>query len=156
MESLKSDKLLGEQDVVIDTPDEYARINAKWKTNYKVGDVLEEEHERWGMADNLVGHLKKVHASGTKDYQAKQNLKKNGKLGAFHQGIANKKSNKVDAISNLKEGDNAISGYGSKDNFYAQAVGDGTYVIIDKDLDLISTYPNPLSLEETKEALNLN
>jgi hypothetical protein len=114
------------------------------------------EEKREAVATALVENMAEVHKVGLGEYQTKQKLKKNGKLGAFHQGIANKKSNKVDAISNLKEGDNAISGYGSKDNFYAQAVGDGTYVIIDKDLDLISTYPNPLSLEETKEALNLN
>ncbi len=156
MESLKADKLLGGQDVVIDTDDEYARINKKFTRNYKVGDVLEEEHERWGMADNITRHLETVHATGLKDYKANQNLKKNGKLGAFHQNIANKKSNKIDAISNLKEGDNGISGYGSKDNFYAQAVGDGTYIIVDKDLGPVNAYPNPLSLEETQEALNLN
>jgi hypothetical protein len=114
------------------------------------------EEKREAVATALVENMAEVHKVGLGEYQTKQKLKKNGKLGAFHQGIANKKSNKVDAISNLKEGDNAISGYGSKDNFYAQAVGDGTYIIIDKDLDLISTYPNPLSLEETKEALNLN
>ena len=156
MESLKSDKLLGGQDVIIDEEKEYAAINLKYGTNYKVGDKLPEEHERYGIANNITGHLKKVHESGIKDYQAKQKLKKNGKLGTFHQNIANKKSNKVDAISNLKEGDNAISGYGSKDNFYAQAVGDGTYIIVDKDLGPINAYPNPLSLEETQEALNLN
>jgi hypothetical protein len=114
------------------------------------------EEKREAVATALVENMAEVHKVGLGEYQTKQKLKKNGKLGAFHQGIANKKSNKVDAISNLKEGDNAISGYGSKDNFYAQAVGDGTYIIIDKDQGPISTYPNPLSLEETKEALNLN
>lgn len=114
------------------------------------------EEKREAVATALVENMAEVHKVGLGEYQTKQKLKKNGKLGAFHQGIANKKSNKVDAISNLKEGDNAISGYGSKDNFYAQAVGDGTYIIIDKDQGPIGTYPNPLSLEETKEALNLN
>jgi hypothetical protein len=73
MESLKSDKLLGGQDVIIDEEKEYAAINLKYGTNYKVGDKLPEEHERYGIANNITGHLKKVHESGIKDYQAKQN-----------------------------------------------------------------------------------
>ena len=156
IESLLSDKLLGDQDLIIDEEAEINAINEKYKTNYKLGDVLKEEHERYGVADNIVKHLKNVHETGMREYQAKQNLRKTGKLGAFHQSIADKKSKKVDAIGNLKKGDNAISGYGSKSNFYANPVGDGTYLIVDKDLAGIGTYPNPLSLEETKEALNLN
>jgi hypothetical protein len=73
MESLKADKLLGGQDVIIDEEKEYAAINLKYGTNYKVGDKLPEEHERYGIANNIVGHLKSVHASGMKDYQTKQN-----------------------------------------------------------------------------------
>jgi hypothetical protein len=73
IESLKTDKLLGDQDLVIDEKEEYAAINLKYGTNYKVGDELQEEHERYGVANNITGHLKNVHASGMKDYQAKQN-----------------------------------------------------------------------------------
>jgi len=73
IESLKTDKLLGNQDLVIDEKEEYAAINKKYGTNYKVGDELSEEHERYGVANNIVGHLKNVHATGMRDYQAKEN-----------------------------------------------------------------------------------
>ncbi len=157
--SLQTDKLLAGYDLVMggeNAEEEYAAINKKYKTNYKVGDELSEEHERFGVANSIVKRLEGVHIQGMKKYKDNQKTNKNGKLGAFHQGIADKKSKKVDALTNLKKGDNAISGYGSKDNFYAQPAGDGTYFIIDKDLGRVGAYPNALSLEQTKEALNLN
>ena len=73
IESLKTDKLLGDQDLIIDQKEEYDAINKKYNTNYKVGDELLEEHERYGVANNIVGHLKNVHKKGMSDYQAKQN-----------------------------------------------------------------------------------
>lgn len=114
------------------------------------------EEKREAVATALVQNMIEVHKVGLDEYTTKQKTNKTGKLGAFHQGIADRKSKKIDAITGLKEGDNAISGYGSKDNFYAQAIGDGTYLIVDKDLGGVGAYPNPLSLEETKQALNLN
>ena len=113
------------------------------------------EEKREAVATALVQNMVDVHKTGLDEYTTKQNANKNGKLGAFHQSIADRKSKKVDALTNAKEGD-AISGYGSKDTFYAKPLGDGTYVIYDKDMGKVSAYENPLSLEQTKEALNLN
>jgi hypothetical protein len=77
IESLKSDKLLGDQDLIIDEQEEINAINEKYKTNYKLGDVLNEEHERYGVANNIVGHLKTVHVKGMGDYnQKKEDIKK--------------------------------------------------------------------------------
>jgi len=73
IESLKSDKLLGDQDLIIDEQEEINVINEKYKTNYKLGDVLNEEHERYGVADNIAKHLKNVHVKGMGEYKAKQN-----------------------------------------------------------------------------------
>ena len=74
--SLQTDGLLAGYDLVMggeNAEEEYAAINLKYNTNYKVGDELLEEHERYGVANNIVGHLKNVHAKGMSDYQAKQN-----------------------------------------------------------------------------------
>lgn len=113
------------------------------------------EEKREAVATALVQNMVDVHKAGLDEYTTKQKANKNGKLGAFHQSIADRKSKKADALTNAKEGD-AISGYGSKDTFYAKPLGDGTYVIYDKDMGKVSAYENPLSLEQTKEALNLN
>lgn len=87
IESLLSDKLLGvDQDLIIDEQEEINAINEKYKTNYKLGDVLDEEHERYGVADNIVKHLKNVHATGKKEYDQKIALTKKDNLPRFGFG----------------------------------------------------------------------
>ncbi len=74
--SLQTDKLLAGYDLVMggeNAEEEYAAINLKYNTNYKVGDELLEEHERYGVANSIVKRLEDVHAKGMSDYQAKQN-----------------------------------------------------------------------------------
>jgi len=80
IESLKTDKLLGDQDLIIDEKEEIDAINLKYGTSYKVGDELPEEHEKYGVANNIVGHLKNVHAKGMSDYQAQQNPNTTGSI----------------------------------------------------------------------------
>jgi hypothetical protein len=86
IESLKTDGLLGNQDLVIDEKEEYAAINEKYGTNYKVGDELLDEHERYGVANNIVGHLKNVHTTGKKEYDQQKAQTKKDNLPRFAFG----------------------------------------------------------------------
>ena len=86
IESLKTDKLLGNQDLVIDEKEEYAAINEKYGTNYKVGDELLDEHERYGVANNIVGHLKNVYTTGKKEYDQQKAQTKKDNLPRFAFG----------------------------------------------------------------------
>lgn len=76
IESLKSDKLLGDQDLIIDEKEEIDAINSKYGTNYKLGDELSEEHEKYGVANNIVGHLQNVYNQGKQQYTNKLNQNK--------------------------------------------------------------------------------
>ena len=73
IESLKSDKLLGDQDLIIDEKEEIDAINSKYGTNYKLGDELSEEHEKYGVANNIVGHLQNVYNKGKQEYINEKN-----------------------------------------------------------------------------------
>ena len=77
LSSLKSDKLLGDQDLIIDEKEEIDAINSKYGTNYKLGDELSEEHEKYGVANNIVGHLQNVYNQGKQQYTNKLNQNKN-------------------------------------------------------------------------------
>ena len=86
IESLKTDKLLGDQDLIIDEKEEIDAINLKYGTSYKVGDELLEEHERYGVANNIVGHLKTVHQSGQGEYNKKKEESKKDNLPRYGFG----------------------------------------------------------------------
>ena len=84
--SLKTDKLLAGYDLILDDEREYAAINKEYGTNYKVGDELTDEHERFGIANNIVTHLKSVHQSGQGEYNKKKEESKKDNLPRYGFG----------------------------------------------------------------------
>jgi hypothetical protein len=84
--SLKVDSLLAGYDLVLDDEREYAAINKEYGTNYKVGDELTDEHERYGIANNIVMQLQNVHKSGKGEYDRKKAENKKDNLPRFAFG----------------------------------------------------------------------
>jgi hypothetical protein len=85
--SLKTDKLLADKyDLVMDTAQEIEAINAQYGMNYKIGDELNPEHEKWGVANNIANHLETVHKSGMQEYEQKKAENKKDNLPRFAFG----------------------------------------------------------------------
>lgn len=134
IESLLSDKLLGDQDLIIDQQKEINAINEKYKTNYKLGDVLNEEHERYGIANNIVGHLKNVHATGKKEYDQKIAQTKKDNLPRF--GFGEK--------DNIRGANGMMYKYDPKQKGYVEQKFDGvtydTTGVVIKDADEMNQF----------------
>ena len=134
IESLKTDKLLGNQDLVIDEKEEYAAINEKYGTNYKVGDELLDEHERYGVANNIVGHLKNVYTTGKKEYDQQKAQTKKDNLPRF--GFGEK--------DNIRGANGMMYKYDPKQKGYVEQKFDGVaYVpsgVVIKDADEMNQF----------------
>ena len=134
IESLKTDGLLGNQDLVIDEKEEYAAINEKYGTNYKVGDELLDEHERYGVANNIVGHLKNVYTTGKKEYDQQKALTKKDNLPRF--GFGEK--------DNIRGANGMMYKYDPKQKGYVEQKFDGvaydTTGVVIKDADEMNQF----------------
>jgi hypothetical protein len=134
IESLKTDGLLGNQDLVIDEKEEYAAINEKYGTNYKVGDELLDEHERYGVANNIVGHLKNVYTTGKKEYDQQKAQTKKDNLPRF--GFGEK--------DNIRGANGMMYKYDPKQKGYVEQKFDGVaYVpsgVVIKDADEMNQF----------------
>ena len=85
--SLKTDKLLADKyDLIMDTAQEIDAINTQYNTTYKIGDELNPEHEKWGVANNIANHLETVHKSGMQEYEQKKAETKKDNLPRFAFG----------------------------------------------------------------------
>ena len=114
--SLQTDKLLGDQDLIIDTQDEYDAINKYYKTNLKRGDELTEEQKRYGVASNIVKHLETVYKNGQGEYDKKKAETKKDNLPKYGFGQKN----------NIVGRNNMMYMWDPKQKVYTQERFDGT------------------------------